>query len=130
VKDVGKVGRSGEAGSKGTKSIETLMDLEEEVPRLAHDVRCLKYEIAKLKKGSVGRKPGAGADLASVDRDVPVTEDWSTVVEELKRDMEDLRAQISLARSGGGISQVFVDLPQTAAVQLVFRAQYAGDDTA
>jgi archaellum component FlaC len=105
-------------------------DQEQVRQQLVHDVRCLKHETAKLKRVVVVRKAGAGADLAALDRDVLVTEECSAVIEEIKGDIEDLRMQISLAGSGGGISQVFVDLPQTAAVQLVFRAQHEGDDAA
>jgi hypothetical protein len=99
-------------------SDEVLVTVRRDVDR---QLRCVKHELRKVRAGP-------GAELALMDRDVGVTEASSALIEELRRDIDNLRMQISLAGSGGGVSQVFVDLPQTAAVQLVFRAQQEGDD--
>lgn len=123
--------------------------------QLRRDVKCVKFELKRLfavkPDDRSGRSPGiehlisvltadVRADLRDELRDVrqllrrvsrepvrPLSQDASGPVnsdlEDLRRDIEELRRQTG--RGPGSVAQVFVDLPEAASVQLVFRAEHA-----
>ena len=126
------------------EAAEAKKEAEAEDEKIKKDLKSIKHEIKKLKDGKPsGAAPGEGEPQAlerSVTLDDPelrdtldkAAKDASIAKDEAARankKLKELDAIVQfLKKEAGGsrqpdVSQVFVDLPQAAAVQLVFRAQ-------
>jgi hypothetical protein len=119
--------RPGEAGgrSPGIDNLiaavteEVTTDIRQDVRR---QLRCVKHELRGLRKsGGWARQP----EWSGAVDDGPAIPSGGQIAEELnaiKRDIDELRSCTGLV-GAPQISQVFVDLPDAAAVQLAFRAK-------
>jgi hypothetical protein len=85
---------------------------------LRGELKDIRGEIKRLAVNADGSGPLPGTDQALVAQPaVPSRE-----MESVRREIEELRSHFSGVGCRPAVAQVFVDLPQAAAVQLVFRA--------
>jgi hypothetical protein len=87
---------------------------------LRGELKGIRGELKRLAASAEASGPLAGADQALVAQPAALSREIDIV----KREIEELRGQFGGADRRPAVAQVFVDLPQAAAVQLVFRADH------